>query len=227
MIFNFPVLLIAVALLWMPRQWLRLGSVLKRKRSKTTSRAPREAWTEHEVGDPKVYIISEFSKFRNFVDLLRAGFGSMAFAGFSSLGLPGCIALPVEPSRPAFYTALGIRAGVLLIGLLVQTVRLENGKFTFYPAIFYIGGLTLGLIAPLPALLAFAMVWALSALFPGPQTFLTAYAFIVVAFGHLHGQTSDLLVGYAGLLCFLPVMICLLTNRPLILLNRRGSRHSS
>ena len=62
---DLPFLLVAIALLWFPRHWLRLGSVFKRRRSANAVRAAKEPWNKREQGDPRVNFGAEFSKFRN------------------------------------------------------------------------------------------------------------------------------------------------------------------
>ncbi len=78
---NLPYLLLAIALLWFPRHWLRLGSFFKRRRSEGMTRATEEPWRTRESGDPRVNFGGEFAKFRNYIDLLRAAAGSLALMG--------------------------------------------------------------------------------------------------------------------------------------------------
>eukprot|EP01012_Entosiphon_sulcatum_P044975 TRINITY_DN59879_c0_g1_i1.p2 TRINITY_DN59879_c0_g1~~TRINITY_DN59879_c0_g1_i1.p2 ORF type:complete len:226 (-),score=13.39 TRINITY_DN59879_c0_g1_i1:64-741(-) len=218
---NYPFLLLAVALLWFPRHWLRLGSVFKRRRSAGVTRASEEPWKTRETGDPRVSLSGEFSKFRNYVDLLRAGAGSLALAG--GLGIEPCLKVAEGAPRNMAYVVMAVRATILLIGLLVQTVRYENRKLRFYPAIFFLAGLSVGLCDYRAAAFAFVLVWTVNAMFGGAQSFLSCYAFLIVLFGHLFSRQGDLSVIYAGLLCFLPVLLSLLANRPLVILGRKGT----
>ncbi len=218
---DLPFLLIAIALLWFPRQWLRIGSIFRRRRSAAAKRAAAEPWNTREPGDPRVRFAAEFSKFRNYVDLLRAAAGSLAFVG--GFGIPPCLA-PVTGAAPKYaYAVIVIRSLILLIGLLLQTARYEKKKLTFYPPIFFIAGLTFGLCSPWAALFAFALIWAVHALFSSAQGFLTIYAFFIAGFGHLLARRGDLSVTYAGLLCFTPVLLSLLSNRPLVIFSRKGT----
>lgn len=218
---NYPFLLLAVALLWFPRHWLRLGSVFKRRRSAGVTRASEEPWKTREVGDPRVSLIGEFSKFRNYIDLLRAAAGSLALAG--GLGIEPCLRVAEGAPRNMAYAVMALRATILLIGLLVQTVRYERQKFRFYPPIFFIAGLSVGLCDYRAAAFAFAMVWTVNAAFGNAQAFLTVYAGFIGIFGFFMSRRADLSVILAALLCFLPVLLSLLANRPLVILGRKGT----
>ena len=58
---------------------------------------------------------------------------------------------------------------------------------------------------------------------PNAQGFLTAYAVLMVVFGHFFAA-GDLSAMYAGVLCFLPVLLSMLAQRPLAIFTRKGSR---
>ncbi|MCX6942913.1 MAG: hypothetical protein NTX09_19665 [Verrucomicrobia bacterium] len=219
---DLPFLLVAVALLWFPRHWLRLGSVFKRRRSANAVRAAKEPWNNREQGDPRVSLGAEFSKFRNYVDLLRAGAGSLAL--FGGLGITSCLGVAEGAPRNIGYAVIGLRALILLIGLLVQTVRFENNHLTFYPPIFYLAGLTVGLSGYRDAGFAFVLIWALSPVFGGALGLLTIYAALVVGFGYVFNGGVSLSSALAGFLCFLPALLSMLANRPLVVLSRKGSK---
>lgn len=219
---NYPYLLLAIVLLWFPRQWLRLGSLFKRRRSEGMTRSSEEPWKTRESGDPRVNFGGEFAKFRNYIDLLRAGAGSLALMG--GFGLAPSLAAADGAAKKMIYVAMAVRATIMLVGLLVQTVRYERGKFTFYPAIFFITGLTLGICDYRAAGFAFALVWAFNSAFGSAQAFLSAYAVLVGLFGYLFPRHGVLWVITAGLLCFLPVLLSLLANRPLVIPSRKGTR---
>lgn len=224
---HLPFLLIAMVLLWFPRQWLRAGSLFKHRKSSSSKRAALEPWNTREPGDPRVRFSVEFAKFRNYVDLLRAAAGSVAFIGFpGKFGFPPCLTIEEGAPRTTIYAMIAIRSLILLLGLLIQTARREKGKITFYPPIFYIAGLTLGLADPWSALFSFVLIWAINAVFGGAQGFLTIYAILIVGFGHLFARQGDLSVAYAGILCFLPVLLSLMMNRPLVVFSRKGTHTS-
>ncbi len=221
MTFHLPFLLLAIIVLWLPRQWLRLGSVFKRRRSSGSARAAQEPWNNREAGDPRLSLGTEFSKFRNYVDLIRAAGGSLALGG--GLGMPASLGLAEGAPHSTGYVVLGLRSLILLVGLLIQTVRYEKNHLTFYPPIFYLAGLSVGLVDPWAALFAFALIWAFNAMFGNAQAFLTLYAILVVVFGHYFAGKGDLSALYAGILCFLPVLLSLMANRPLVVFSRKGT----
>ncbi len=215
-------LLLAIALLWFPRQSLRLGSIFKRKRRSDAERATGdEPWRTREPGDPRVRMGEEFSKFRNYVDALRAGVASVALAG--GWGIPPVLWVAEGASRNAGWSVIIIRSLILIVGLLVQTVRYERRKFTFFPPIFFIAGLSLGLCEPAAALSAFALIWAMHVMFTGAMSFLATYSVLIVGFGHLFARGGDLSAVLAGILCFTPVLLSLLSNRPLVTFSRKSS----
>jgi hypothetical protein len=224
MIVNFPLLFLAVLLLWFPRQWMRLGRTLWRKRGRRSgSGTPAiEPWIARESGDPRVSFRTEFSKFRNYLDLLRAGTGSLALSG--GLWIPPSISAEAGAARGTIWQTIIIRALILMIGLLVQTTRYERSKVTFYPPIFYLAGVSVGLCDIRGAAFAFVLIWAFNPMFGSAQGLLTMYALLMVVFGHFFAGGGDLSAAYAGILTFLPVLLSLLTNRPLTVLTRKATR---
>lgn len=221
---NLPLLLVALILLCIPRQWLRLGSAAKKRKQKSAAvaRAETEPWNTREPGDPRVRMSAEFAKVRNYVDLLRAGAASLALSG--GLGIPPVISVGEDAPRNAIWGVIAIRSVILLVGLLIQTVRYGKGQLRFAPPIFYIAGLSLGLCDISGAVAAFVFIWAIHVMFGGAQSFLTAYSVLIVAFGHIFARRGDLSVMLAGILCFLPVLLSLLAGRPLVIQSRRGTR---
>lgn len=218
---DLPFLLLAVVLLWFPRQWLRIGSIFKRRRVAVASRTEKEPWRNREAGDMQVRFSAEFSKFRNLVDLLRAGAGSLAFVG--GLGIPACLSVSETAPRSQFYIMIGVRLAIMMVGLLVQMIRYERGRVTFYPAIFYIAGLTLGLCGAWAAVFAFILIWAFNVLLSNAQSFLTAYTAMVLIFGFAFARHDLLSVISAGILAYSPVLLSLLANRPLVIPSRKGT----
>src|SRR5690349_3305453 len=78
MTIDWPFLVLGVLLLWFPRQWMRLGKLirLRRRRSRT-----EDDWSQREPGDPRLSFRREFTKPRNYFDLLRATTGAIAITG--------------------------------------------------------------------------------------------------------------------------------------------------
>jgi hypothetical protein len=217
---HLPWLLLGVILLWIPRRWLRFGvPFFRRRRRKSTIVEP---WRAREAGDPRVSFVDEFLKFRNYVDLLRAGVGSLVFVG--GIGIPASLTVAAGATKMQEHEVVAIRAAILLVGLLLQTLRYEKRRLSFFPPIFYLAGLSIGLCDIRGAAFAFALIWAFNAALPHAPAFLTVYALLLIVFGHLFSGQGDLSVVYAGVLCFLPVLLSLLAKRPLTVMTRKPSR---
>ena len=224
---NFPLLFVALVLLWFPRQWLRLGSVLIKRRSRKNpdqALAATEPWNVREPGDPRVHFGTEFSKFRNYVDLVRAVAGGVCITG--GLRVDSCLQLADGAPASQVKGLIAIKALILLLGLLIQAMRYEKHRFTFYPPIFFLAGLSVPLCEPYAALFAFVSIWAINPIFASAQGFLTIYAVLMVAFGQYFAGLGDKTAMFAGFLCFLPVLLSLLANRPLVIFARK-THHSS
>lgn len=218
MIANVPLFVLGLLLLWFPRQWMRFGFVVghHRRRSRKTS----EPWNQREPGDPRISF-GELSKVRNHVDLLRAIVGGLTIVGGPFMD--ASLAVADAADRVAARQLLVLQVAILLIGLLIQTIRYERRHLTFYAPIFYIAGLSVCLCGPWGATFAFLLIWAVNPMFGSAQAFLTVYAVLLAVFGYLFGTDSILLVMAAFLICFLPVLLSLLTRRPLVVLARRAT----
>jgi len=225
MLVNLPFLLFALILLWIPRQWMRMGfSILNQHSHRREPSAPTSAepWKAREPGDPAVGIAEEFSKPRNYVDLFRGAVGGLAVMG--GLGIAPCLSPGAGASRSVEQALLAVQLGILLVGLLVQTVRHERQRFLFFAPIFFLFGLSVGLCGLKGALFAFAMVWAIHPMVRNPEGFLTVYAVLMGLFGGFFlGFGNPLAIAAAGL-CFLPVVLSLLAQRPLVVFSRKPVR---
>lgn len=215
--FNLPLLILGIALLWIPRQWLRRGlAFASRRRSKKNV----EPWHTREPGDPGVNFRTEFTKFRNYIDLLRAMAGGLVLMG--GMGLTAAIAAQPGMERAANPQLIGIRIGVLLVGLLLQTLRRERGHLSFYPPIFYLAGISVALCDPRGAAFAFILIWAINPGLPSAQGFLAVYAVLLGLFGTLFAGRGVMPVA-AALLALLPVLLSLMARKPLTIMARRGT----
>jgi hypothetical protein len=224
MIVNLPLLLLALLLLWFPRQWLRFGTVLIRRRSRSVGKiqSAQAPWNLHEPGDPTVHFLTEFSKFRNYVDLIRAAAGGICVMG--GLYTDPCLQLGDTATSGQVTGLIALKGLLLLSAVLIQTLRYERRRFGFYPPIFFLAGLSLGLVTPFGALFAFILIWALNPMLPSAQSFLTVYAILLAFFGMYFNGFGDLSAIFIGLLCFLPVLLSLLAHRPLVIFARKGHR---
>ncbi len=220
---DIPLFLIGLLLLWFPRQWMRRGvAFLRRRRRSAESVRITEPWKNSEPGDPRVSFATEFAKFRNYLDLLRAGAGGLMLWG--GLGMPSAITLEAGSGRSASLQFLGLRVGVLLVGVIIQAVRYEKHRISFYPPIFYLTGLTVGLCGIQVAAFAFVLIWAINSALPNAPAFLFTYAVLVVLFGFFFRGNFNVPTMFAGVLVFLPVLLSLLAKRQLIIFTRKETR---
>ena len=219
MVIHVPFLIFALLLLWFPRQWLRLGFSMGGRRKRSASGEP---WTTREAGDMSVSFRDEFRKLRNYVDLLRGAAGSLAVIG--GLGIDACLDTVDNASRSLVTTVLAAKLLILLVGLLIQTVRLERQRFICFAPIFFLCGISIGLCGPQTALFAFALIWAVNPMVGGPQGFLFVYTILTLGFGRLFTGTTDKLTIVACAYLLLPVLLSLLSQRPLVLFTRKSVR---
>src|SRR3954462_1982299 len=81
---DWPYLLVATAVLWFPRQWLRSGARVLKKRRKPDGALERLAGIgARDPDDKSVQPGREFANFRNYIDFFRAlagGYGLSQFA---------------------------------------------------------------------------------------------------------------------------------------------------
>lgn len=223
MAINVPFLLFALLLLWFPRQWMRLGFSIGGKRSKhDTSGRGQEPWNTREPGDVTIRFRDEVVKLRNYVDVLRGAAGSLAVMG--GMGIDACISVADGASRGASLEVLVVKLLILLAGLLIQTMRFEKHRFVFFAPIFFLWGISFGLCGLKGAMFAFAMTWAVNPMLRNPQAFLSVYALLMMAFGSLFLGFGSKLPIVALIYCFLPVLLSLLTQRPLVLFTRKSVR---
>ena len=203
---NLPFLLVALLLLWFPRQWMRLGLSFwnrKRRRSEGATRREEEPWKTSEPGDPAVSFRGEFLKVRNYVDLFRGAAGSLAVLG--GLGIEPCFRLPADATPLLGNEVFGLQIGILLVGLLAQAVRYERNRFLFFAPIFFLGGLSLGVCGYKAAGFAFAMIWAINPMLKNPSAFLMVYALLLGLFGGVFLGFTTAMPLVALVFCFLPV----------------------
>jgi hypothetical protein len=225
MLVNLPFLFLAIVLLWFPRRWMRHGFSIwnrRKRRTEDNARKAEEPWKTDEPGNPAVRFGAEFSKLRNYVDALRTAAGSVALLG--GFDLDPCIDVVPDATGMLREEVLGLKLAILLVGLLIQTVRYERQRLLFFAPIFYLFGLTVGLCEFRTAAFSFALIWAVNPMLQNPGVFLSVYALIVGGFGAFFiGATSQVVIA-AVLLCFLPVLLSLLAQRPLVLFTRKGTR---
>ena len=216
MTIDYKFFLIALVLLWMPRQVLRLGSrpvKSKRRSQRTEEQDPRKI---REPGDPSVIFSVEFSKFRNYVDFLRGLAGSVAIMG-STWGVESCLQSAGDLSRTKL---LVLRSAILLVGVLIQCFRFEN-RFTMYAPLFFISGISVGLCGVPVAGFALVLIWTINTGLRSPTLFLTFYALLIAIFSALFLGYKSVVIYIAPVIFFLPVLISLMAQRPLVMFARK------
>jgi len=220
---DLPLLIFGLLLLWFPRQWMRVGGRLGPRRRKTTPSGVKvgEPWKQVEPGDPRLNFRREFTKGRNYVDLLRAGAGGLAIIG--GLQIPPSISLDAAGSAVSPWQVLGIKLGIVTIGLLIQTIRYERKHLSFFAPIFYLAGLSVSLCSLTGAMFAFVFIWAINPIFRSPRSFLGLYGIVVAGYGIGFHNVGRILPLAAFLLCFLPVLMSLLARKSLVVFTRRAS----
>ncbi|MBC7367495.1 MAG: hypothetical protein H7343_11915 [Undibacterium sp.] len=218
---DHTLLLIALGLLYLPRQWLRWGKrVVKSERlSRHGDSNNFDPSKRREMGDPAVIFKDEFSKLRNYVDLFRAIAGSAVVVGTAYT--PSCFRVAAEAPPGLARGVLVLKFVILLGAMLVQLIRYER-RLTLFAPIFFVAGLTFGLSGVAAAGFAFLLVWALNLVLPSASAFLTTQAVLILVFGTLLGERGDLFVMAAFFCLFLPVLISMLTGRSLQTFHRRG-----
>lgn len=214
----------SLLLLWIPRLWLRRGLARLAPRRRKPAKNPliTEPWREREPGDPQINFRAEFTKVVNYVDLFRAGFGGWLLWG--GWGLPPALAAAEDASASMTGLALAARGLVLLVGLLVQSIRPEKHRLSFFPPIFYLAGLSIALCDLQGAVFSFVLIWAVNPSLPNARAFLSIYAVLMMVFGRFFGGAGMQSLLLAAGLTFLPVLLSLLANRPLTVFSRKTHR---
>jgi hypothetical protein len=213
---NLPILTVALALLWIPRSWLRRGSTVLRSRHRSPRRS---SWANPPKDGSSVGFGREFTKSRNYVDIARAWLGAVALVGGAGFDA----ALRVAQNAPAStaHRIFALQAAALLIGVLIQTVRYERNRLSLTAPIFYLAGISFALFTPFVGLCGFIIAWVLNPVAPSAQAFLIVQACIATAAGYfLNGITLLALLGFT--LGIIPVVLSLLARRPLVVFSPRG-----
>lgn len=222
MVIHLAGFVLTLILLLFPRPWMRAGAIVRKRRRSAAERVrSAEPWNARSPGDPRVTFGREFRRFRNYIDLLRAGAGALLLTG--ELGVTACLAAEPDAPRMLVRGVIILRALILLAAVLIQTVRWEHGRLTFYPPVFFLSGLSLALCGPWAALFSVVLIWAVSPAFANAQIFLVVYAVLLFVFGHQAGGLRDFSTDYMAFLAFLPVLLSLLAKKPLIVLTRKGT----
>ncbi len=212
MIVNYWLLFIAVVLLCFPRQWLRKGA---RTSSSSRSRKKKRA----VIGDNDVIAQAkeELLKVRNWVDFFRSGAAGLAVVHL-------CFDQSPEVADDVGLQIFLIQIGIFLVGVLVQTVRLSQGGLSFVAPVFFMLGLSFGLIGWKAALFVCVAGFFLNRVLPGPGVFLFVFAVLELGFGMmLPGSPLGLVLLAVGL-SMTPALLSGVTKRQLVWLNKSQTK---
>lgn len=214
---HWPYLVLAVAMLGFPRQWMRSGArVLKRRRKPDGALEQLAGVGARDPTDKSVQVAREFRSFRNFIDLFRAAAGGYGLTVYSF----------TARSDASADLAFGLQVAVLLVGVLVQAVRVDGGRLSFYAPIFYLVGLSTGFCQHYTGLFAFALVLAVNPIIPNPRVFLTAFGLLLPPLGWVFDtEFRGVLAMAAGVLAI--PLLSLLTKRPVVIFSRKPKSASS
>jgi hypothetical protein len=213
---HWPYLLMALATLWFPRQWLRTGARVLKKRRRPDGALERLAGIgARDPDDKSVQPGREFTNFRNYLDLFRALGGGYSLTQFSF----------EAGNSDAEQAVFIIQAVALLIAVIIQSVRWDT-RVNFFAPIFYFVGMTVGTSGHLAGLFAFALVLAINPVIPTPRMFLTAYGLLLLPFG-LVFDTNWRLLMVNVILILLPPLLSLLAKRPLVIFSRKPKSSAS
>ena len=215
---------LALVVLCFPRNALRAGGNLVRRRRRRSGGSERilEPWKDREPGDPRIAPGVEFLKPRNYLDLVRAGAGGVALWG--GFYVPPALAADPAAGGRMPLLVLGLKCLITLLAVVVQSIRYEKVKVSFFPPIFFLGGLAVGAVGYQAAAFAFIGVWVVNAGISNAQGFLSVYALLLLGFGLLFNGVRSIPAAAMALTAFFPVLLSLMVRRPLMVFTRKGSR---
>ena len=207
----------ALLLLWAPRPWLYWGEKPREPKRRGAfgrflSRL-RKPPANYDRSTRVVRFWAELLKRRNFLDMLRAAAGAWAVTDFVVTFASQAAESTAWDSTSATITT--VKSLVLLAGVMVQTLRWHEERIVFVAPIYYVTGISLGVVGFVPGALAWALIWALSPLLFGPERLMITYALLLGVFGPLFGGWDNVLAWMPSAAALLPVMISLFGKQQL------------
>jgi hypothetical protein len=219
---NYLYLIFAIVLLWLPRQWLRVGRKPARALGLARRQRKREFVRIRESGDNRVNFMEEFPKVRNYIDFFRALLGGLILIGNPDLGISSCFLLvnELEPASTGHFL-FELQIGIIAVGVIRQFLRIE-GRVTFYAPLFYFAGLAFALCGFGAGFFAFLLIWTLNSALPiAPVGFLSVYALLLGLLGVLFQGVGNKYVYAASIMFMVPVVVSLMARRSLALFNKK------
>ena len=119
---------------------------------------------------------------------------------------------------------LGLKFLITLLAVVIQSIRYEKVKVSFFPPIFFLSGLAVGVVGYQSAAFAFIGIWVVNTVISNAQGFLSIYALLLLGFDRLFKGALSIPAVVIGLAAFSPVLLSLMVRRPLMIFTRRGSR---
>lgn len=205
---NWILLLTGLALLLYPRQWMRFG---KWRRKRRKERETSERFAQDGAVDPSdksVRLGRELLAKRNYLDFFRALAGALAVWEFS-------MTFESADKWPVF----GLKVALTLAAVLVQVVRWRE-RITFFAAIFFFAGLSIGMGNYVSGSLAFLLTCTINPVIPNPRVFVSAYGLLLLPFNYFLGGDPNLVAVNSALILLGP-LVSLLLKRPMVVFTRK------
>jgi hypothetical protein len=209
-IIDYWLLLLALTLLWLPRHGLHLGrrAAKSHKVGRGSSVRRKNNRDERAFQDSSAKLKAIFSKPRNWIDLFRAAAGGIAVTTV-------CFRPEMTDNLAAGQRLVVIsQCVVMVVAVLIQTVRYD-GKLTLFAPVFFVTGLSFGLVGWQAALFAFVTIWIVDLVLSSLSALLVCYAMILLVYGFLLPHPSMAGVFLAAALPLLPVILSATTKRRL------------
>lgn len=212
MIIHLWLLPIALVLLWLPRQWFRFGARVFSLPHHRRHHHHSEHGVMHDPADVSLKVREEFLKPRNWIDLFRAIAGSLA--------VTWCCFENADAAKAVDTGVFVLQGVVFVLAVLIQTLRFE-GRFSLVAPVFFILGLSFGLIGWKGGLFASITIWTLNLVLPSPGVFLVVFAGIEICFGLLLSRVPLRFALFAAALAILPVVLSAATKRRLVRFSKK------
>jgi hypothetical protein len=203
-------LIISLVLLWFPRQWLRLG-----RKVGGSSRSRRRRSAAAIVADKVVPPRRDYQKPRNWLDFVRALAAGMAV-------VQCCFEVAAGAPRSADTRIFVLQAAILVVAVLIQAVRFGQGKISLVGPVYFIVGLSFGLIGWKAAVFACVVGLILHEILPGgPGLFLFAFAALEVGFALMFSPAPRGLILLAIGLAMIPIVLSGVLKQSVVRLDKQ------
>jgi hypothetical protein len=198
---DYVYLIFSLLLLWFPRNLLRHGQRFGAKPARRTDGPP----AERDPLDKSLRPLDEVAKSRNWVDFGRAAVGAYGVTTW------GIMQTEAETGRAVAI----LHGAVLLAGMAIQMVRVQQGRVGLFAPIFFLQGVGVGVAGIVTGGLAMAGSWALSPVLPGAAAVLFVQGGLALCFGFLLGHMDTDTMMLIGAVTWAPVLLSLLLRKRL------------